>query len=37
LYEGIDDEKAKENFEKALSLAKTENERQTIKHKMENL
>jgi RNA polymerase sigma-70 factor (ECF subfamily) len=37
LYEDIDDEKAKENFEKALSLAKTENERQTIKHKMENL
>lgn len=36
LYEGIDNEKAKTNFEKALSLAKTETERQTIKRKIKN-
>ena len=37
LYEGIDNERAKANFEKALSLAKTETERQTINLKMINL
>ncbi len=37
LYEGIDGEKAKSNFEKALSIAKTETERQTINLKMKNL
>ncbi len=37
LYEGIDNEKSKANFEKALSLAKTESEKQLIKLKMKNL
>lgn len=37
LYEGNNNEKAEANFEKALSKAKTENERQTIKLKMKNL
>lgn len=37
LYEGIDNERAKENFEKALSIAKTETERHIIKLKMKNL
>ncbi len=37
LYEDIDNERAKANFQKALSLAKTENERHTIKLKMKNL
>ena len=37
LYEGNNNEKAEANFEKALSIAKTENERQTIKLKMKNL
>jgi len=37
LYGGVDNEKAKQNFEKALLLAKTESERQIIKLKMENI
>ncbi|WP_152267517.1 RNA polymerase sigma factor [Agriterribacter humi] len=37
LYEGIDNERAKANFEKALSIAKTETERHIIKLKMKNL
>lgn len=37
LYAGIDSEKAKANFEKALSIAKTETERQVINLKMKNL
>ena len=34
LYTGIDDEKAKENLQKAISLSKTETERQTILKKI---
>ena len=37
LHAGNDNEKAKANFEKALSIAKTENERLIIKLKMKNL
>jgi len=37
LYTGIDDSKAKENFEKAISLAKTETDKQTIQKKIEQL
>jgi len=37
LYQGIDDEKARANFEKAFSLAKTESEKQLIKLKIKNL
>lgn len=37
LYAGNDNEKAKANFEKALSLAKTETERQLIELKLKNL
>lgn len=37
LYTGIDDKKAKENFQKAISLAKTETERQIIQKKIECL
>lgn len=37
LYTTIDDGKAKENFQKAISLAKTEPERQTIQKKVAQL
>jgi RNA polymerase sigma factor (sigma-70 family) len=37
LYKNIDDSKAKQNFQKALSLAKTQTDKQTIQKKMENL
>ncbi|MGN6295681.1 MAG: RNA polymerase sigma factor [Ginsengibacter sp.] len=37
LYAGIDNEKAKAHFERALSLAKTETERQIINQKIKNL
>ena len=37
LYTGIDNGKAKQNFEKALSLAKTLTDRQTIQKKIEKL
>jgi RNA polymerase sigma factor (sigma-70 family) len=37
LYAGNDNQKAKANFEKALSLAKTETEKETIKLKIKNL
>jgi RNA polymerase sigma-70 factor (ECF subfamily) len=37
LYTGIDDKKAKENFKKAISLAKTETEKQAIQKKIECL
>jgi RNA polymerase sigma factor (sigma-70 family) len=37
LYAGNDNQKAKANFEKALSLAKTETEKDTIKLKIKNL
>lgn len=37
LYTGIDDTKAKENFKKAILLAKTETEQQTIQKKIECL
>jgi predicted RNA polymerase sigma factor len=37
LYAGIDNEKAKANFEKALSIAKIETERQVINLKIKNL
>jgi RNA polymerase sigma-70 factor (ECF subfamily) len=36
-YEGNDNQKAKANFEKAISIAKNETERQTIKLKLKNL
>ena len=37
LYSEIDSEKAKENFEKAVVIAKTESEKQLIKQKIKNL
>lgn len=37
LYAGIDDKNAKDNFQKAISLAKTETERQTIEKKIAQL
>ena len=37
LYTGNDNEKAKVNFEKALSLAKTETEREVINLKIKNV
>ena len=37
LYSDIDNNKAKENFQKALSLAKTQTDKQTIRKKIENL
>jgi len=37
LYTGIDNGKAKQNFEKALSLAKTLTDRQTIQKKIETI
>jgi RNA polymerase sigma factor (sigma-70 family) len=37
LYSEIDNEKAKENFEKAVVIAKTESEKQLIKQKIKNL
>jgi RNA polymerase sigma-70 factor (ECF subfamily) len=35
LYTGIDNEKAKENFQKALSLAKTQTDKQAIQKKID--
>jgi predicted RNA polymerase sigma factor len=37
LYKDIDNRKAKMNFEKAFSLAKTNTDKQTIQKKIENL
>jgi RNA polymerase sigma factor (sigma-70 family) len=37
LYSGIDSEKAKQNFQKAYSLAKTETEKLTIRKKIDKL
>jgi RNA polymerase sigma-70 factor (ECF subfamily) len=37
LYAGIDNEKAKAHFERALSMAKTETEKRIINLKMKNL
>ena len=37
LYTGIDNEKAKQNFEKALTIAKTQTDRQTIQKKIDKL
>jgi RNA polymerase sigma factor (sigma-70 family) len=37
LYKGIDDVKAKENFTKALSIAKTQADKQTILQKLDRL
>lgn len=37
LYTGIDNKKAKQNFEKAFSLAKTQTDRQTIQKKIEKI
>lgn len=37
LYAGVDKEKAKQNFEKAISLAKTHAKKQTLKKKIESL
>jgi len=37
LYTDIDNKKAKQNFQKALSLAKTHTDKQTIRRKIENL
>ncbi|MDB4901959.1 MAG: sigma-70 family polymerase sigma factor [Mucilaginibacter sp.] len=37
LYNGIDNEKAKQNFQKAFSLAKSNTDKQTIQKKIEHL
>lgn len=37
LYTDIDNKKAKQNFQKAFSLAKTSIDKQTIQKKIENL
>lgn len=37
LYNGIDNKKAKQHFEKALALAKTQTDKQTIQNKIEKL
>ncbi|TMI70463.1 MAG: sigma-70 family RNA polymerase sigma factor [Bacteroidetes bacterium] len=37
LYTGIDNSKARENFEKAIALAKTQTDKQTIRKKIEGL
>ncbi len=37
LYTGIDNDKAKSNFEKALTIAKTQTDRQTIEKKIKHL
>ena len=37
LYTGIDDKKAKENFQKAFALAKTQTDKQTIQKKIDQL
>lgn len=37
LYTGIDNSKAKQNFEKALAIAKTQTDRQTIQKKIDRL
>ena len=37
MYTGIDNEKAKQNFQKALAFVKTETGRQTIQKKMDHL
>lgn len=37
LYTGIDDEKAKQHFQKAFSLAKTQTDKQTIQRKIDRL
>lgn len=37
LYRGLDNQKAKENFEKAMALAKTDTDKQTIEKKINNL
>ena len=37
LYTGIDDRKAKENFQKAVLIAKTETDKNTIQKKIEKL
>jgi len=37
LYRGIDDNKAKQNFDKAFSLAKTQTDKQTIQKKIDSL
>ena len=37
LYTGINDQKAKQNFEKAIALAKTQHDKQTIQKKIDKL
>ena len=37
LYKDIDNTKAKQNFQKALSIAKTQTDKQTIQKKIKNL
>ena len=37
LYTGIDNNKAKQNFQKAISLAKTQTDKQTIQKKIDKL
>ncbi|HEV8506038.1 MAG TPA: sigma-70 family RNA polymerase sigma factor [Chitinophagaceae bacterium] len=37
LYDGLDNDKARQNFEKAISLAKTQTDRQTIQNKIDKL
>jgi len=37
LYTGIDNKKARQNFENAVSLAKTQNDKQTIQRKIDKL
>ncbi|HET8736436.1 MAG TPA: DUF6596 domain-containing protein [Pricia sp.] len=37
LYKGVDNQKAKQHYDKALGMAKTQTDRQTLKKKLENL
>src|SRR4029079_950989 len=37
LYTGIDDNEAKQNFQKAMALAKTQTDKQTIQKKIDKL
>ena len=37
LYAGIDNNKARQNFKKAISLAKTQTDKQTIQRKIDKL
>jgi len=37
LYTGLDDNKARQNFQKAIAIAKTHADRQTIQRKIDKL